>query len=117
MRVADLLGRDGQQALQQVLVVLVQQRTAPAASLVAQRRGVEGLGVSLDPVVDALAGHAKHPGDVGGGAATGELQDSEGTAKQAGVTRLGELAPEAPPLPGSQGELAHVLLLDRWSCP
>ena len=71
------------------------------------------LGVSLDPVVDTLPGDSEHAGDVGGGATVVELQDGKGTPKQAGIPGLRELTPEAPPLPGSQVEPAHGLLLHR----
>jgi hypothetical protein len=113
MRVADLLGRDAEEALQQVLLILVQQGAASAATLVTQASRVEGLGVSRDPVVDALPCHAEHASHVSGGAATVELQDGEGTLEQPSITGLAELPSEALPLPGGQVEPAHALLLRR----
>jgi hypothetical protein len=100
-----------------VLVVLVQQPVASSAALVLKRRRVEGLRVSVDPVVDALPGDAERPGDVGGGTSTVELQDGEGTPQEAGIGGRDELTPESSSLPGSQVKPAHALLLDRrsWS--
>jgi hypothetical protein len=96
-----------------VLVVFVQQPVASSAALVLKRRRVEGLRVSVDPVVDALPGDAEHPGDVGGGTSAVELQDGESTPQEAGIQGRDELTPEASSLPGSQVEPAHALLLDR----
>jgi hypothetical protein len=94
-----------------MLLVFVQQRATAPASLVLQRRRVVVLGVNLDPFVDTLPGHREHAGDIGGAATVVELQDGQGPAKQAGIRGLRELTPEAPPLPGSQVEPAHGLLL------
>jgi hypothetical protein len=113
VRGAEVLGRDGEEGLQQVLLVLVQQRVTPSASLVLERRGVAVLEVSPDPIIDTLSGHTEHAGDVGGGATMVELQDGEGTPEEADIPGRRELTPEAPPLPGSQIESAHGLLLDR----
>ena len=113
MRVADLLRRGGQQRLQEVLGVLVQQREVSLPSAVLQRGRVAAAGVSLDPVVDRLPGHAEHAGDVGGGAAVVELQDRQGPAEQADILSVRELSPEAVTLPGGQVEVAHALLLHR----
>jgi hypothetical protein len=99
-----------------VLLVFLQQRGPPAAGQVLERGGIVVLGVDLDPGVDRLAGDAEHAGDIGGGAAMVELQDSQGLAEQAGIPGLWELTPEAPPLPGSQIEPAHGFLLPHWSC-
>jgi hypothetical protein len=113
VRVAKVLGRAGEEGLQQVPLVFVQQGRAPTTWLVLQEGRVEGLGVGIDPVVDALPAHAEHTGDVSGGAALVELQDGEGTPKEAGIRGVDELLPEAAPLPGSQVEPAHGLLLPR----
>jgi hypothetical protein len=113
VRVAEALGRAGEEGLQQVPLVFIQQWRAPTTRLILQEGGVEGLGVGLDPVVDALPAHAEHTGDVRCGAALVELQDGEGTPKEAGIRGVGELPPEAAPLPGSQVEPAHGLLLPR----
>jgi hypothetical protein len=96
-----------------VLLIFVQQRVTSPACLVLERRGVVVPGVRLDPVVDSLPGYSEHTGDVGGGATMVELQDGKGTPKQAGIPGLRELTPETPPLPGSQVEPAHGLLLHR----
>jgi hypothetical protein len=96
-----------------MLLVFVQQRGTSPASLVLKRRGIVVLGVSLDPVVDTLPGYSEHAGDVGSGATMVELQDGKGPPKQAGIPGLCELTPEAPPLPGSQIEPTHGLLLHR----
>jgi hypothetical protein len=109
VRGAEVLGRDGEEGLQQVLLVLIQQRVTPPASLVLEGRGVAVLEVSLDPIVDTLSGHTEHAG----GTTVVELQDGEGTPEEAGISGRGELTPEAPPLPGGQVESAHGLLLDR----
>jgi hypothetical protein len=94
-------------------VVLVQEGAAPPAFLVLKGRGVKGFRVRLDPVVDGLPGHAEHAGQLGGGAARVELQDGKGPLEHAGLPRLGELTPQASPLPGCQVEPAHSLLLNR----
>jgi hypothetical protein len=112
-RVAEILGRDGEEGFEQVLLVLIQHRVPPPARLVRQRGGVVPLQVGLDPVVDALPGDAEHPGDIGGWAAKVELQDGEGPPKEAGILGVGELTAEALPLPGGQFEAAHALLLLR----
>jgi hypothetical protein len=94
-----------------VLLVFVQQRVTSPASLVLQGRGVMVLGVSLNPIVDTPPGYSEHAGDVGGGATVVELQDGKSTPEQTGITGLRELTPKAPPLPRSQVEPTHGLLL------
>jgi hypothetical protein len=84
-----------------VFVVFVQQRATPSAGLVLKRLGVVGLGVRVDPVVDALASYAEQAGDVSGGPALIELKDGEGTPQQAGVGGSSELTPQPLSLPGS----------------
>ena len=111
VREAQVLGGAGEQGLQQMLLVFVQQRMTPSTSLVRQRGRVAGLLVSLHPVVNTLPGHAEHTGEVGGRAALVVLQDGQGAPKEASVASLRELTPQAPPLPESQVELAHGLLL------
>lgn len=113
VRVAEVLGRDGEEGLQQVLLVLIQHRMTPPASLVLEGRRAATLEVSPDPVLDTLSGDSEHAGDVGGRATMVELQDGEGPPEEADIPGLSELTPEAPPLPGSQVESAHGLLLDR----
>ena len=78
-----------------MLLVFVQQRLTSPARLVLQGRGVVVLGISLDPVVDALPGYSEHAGDVSSRATVVELQDGEGTPKHASITSLRELTPEA----------------------
>lgn len=116
VRIAEVLGRGGEEDLQQVLLVLIQQGMTPPACLVREGRGVVVLEVSPNPFIDALPGYSEHASDVGGGATVVELQDGEGTPEEAGVPSLRELTPEAPPLPGSQFESAHELLLDQGGC-
>ena len=113
VRIAEVLGRSGEESPQQVLLVLIQQARTPPASRVLERRGVAVLDVSPDPVIDALSGHSEHASDVGGGATPVEFQDGEGTPEEAGIPRLRALTTEVPPLPGSQFESAHGLLLGR----
>jgi len=113
VRVAEFLGRPGEEGRQQVLLVFVEQRVAPPPGLVVQRQGVVGLGVALDPVVDALAGHAEHAGQLGGRAAPVELQHGQGAPQDAGVQGFGQLTPEAAALPRCQVQSAHALLLAR----
>jgi hypothetical protein len=113
VRVAELSGRDGEDGLQQMLAGFVQQRVTPLAALILKRRGIVVPRVHLDPVVDALPGHAEHAGDVGGGATLVELQDGKGPSEEAGIPGLRELTPETPPLPGRQVESAHGLRLQR----
>jgi hypothetical protein len=76
-----------------VLLVFVQERVTSPASLVLKRRGVVILGVSLDPVVNTLAGYSEHAGDIGGGATIIEFQDREGPPKQPDIVSLRELTP------------------------
>jgi hypothetical protein len=111
VRVAVILGRLGEEGLQQVLLVLIQRRVTPPAGLVLERGGIVVLGVGPDPGVDRLPADAEHAGDVGGGATMIELQDSQGLAEQAGIPGMCELTSQASPLPGSQVELAHGFLL------
>jgi hypothetical protein len=113
VRPVELLGRDGEEGLQQVRLVLVQEGAAPPPLLVLEGRGVEGFRVRLDPVVDGLPRHAEHAGDVGGGATLVELQHGKGPPKDARLPGLVKLASEASPLPGGQVEPAHRLLLDH----
>lgn len=113
VRAAQVLGREGQEGLQQMLVVLVQRPMASRPLLVPKRLGVMALGIGPDPVVDALPGHAEHPRDVGRGAPLVELQDGQGAPQEAGVQGFLQLPPEAAALPGGQVESAHALLRDR----
>jgi hypothetical protein len=115
VRIADVLRGASQETRQEVFLILVQQGVPPPAVLVAQRLGVERLGVQVDPVVDALAGHAEHPGDGGGRASLVELQDGEGAPQDASIQGFNELAAKPLPLPRSQLQLAHTLLLGRRS--
>jgi hypothetical protein len=113
VRVTEVLGRGGEEVFQRLLVVLTQRGVTPPPSGALKGRGVVALEVSPDPVVDALSGHPEHAGDVGGGAPVVELQDGEGTPKEAGIPGLRELTAEPLPLPGGQFEPAHGPLLDR----
>jgi hypothetical protein len=115
--VAEILGRGGEEGLQQVLVVLVQERPTSPARLVLEGRGIVVPGISLYPVVDALPSHPEHASDIGGAAAVVEFEDGEGPLEDAGIAGLRELMPEPPPLPGGQIEPAHAFLLHRSSCP
>lgn len=115
MRVAHVLGREGEQGLQQVLPVFVQQSGTPAAFLVPERSGLVVVGVRLDPVVDALPGYAEHTRQLGRRAPAVELQHGERAPQDAGIHGLRQLTPETPPLPNSEVEPAHVLLLQRGS--
>jgi hypothetical protein len=71
------------------------------------------LAVGPDPAIDALPGYTEHASDVGGGATVVELEDGEGPPEEAGIPGLGELTAEPPPLPRSQFEPAHELLLNQ----
>jgi hypothetical protein len=98
-----------------VLVVFIQQRRARSARLVLKGERGAALAVSLGPVVDGLAGHAEHPGDVGGGPAVVKLQHGQGAPVKVNVSGLLELLPQPAALPGRQVELAHVFLHPRPS--
>jgi hypothetical protein len=113
VRVAEVLGRGGEEGFQRLLVVLTQQGVTPPPSGVLKGRGVVALEVSPDPVVDALPGYPEHAGDVGRGAPVVELQDGEGTPEEAGIPGPRELTAEALPLPGCQFEPTHGPLLAR----
>jgi hypothetical protein len=113
VREAKILGRDAEEGFEQMLVILIEQRAASSAGLLRQGGRVERLRVQFDPVVDALPGHAEHAGDVSRRASAVELQDGQGSAEQARVRSLSELAAEPLSLPGSQVKAAHGLLLGR----
>jgi hypothetical protein len=115
---AQVLRRGREQRFEQVLVVLVQQRVTAPPLVVLKRGGLEGLSVSAHPLVHGLPRDAEHAGDVSGRATEVELQDGQGSPIDAGVWGLGELAPEALALPGSQVEPAHALVSNqrRASC-
>jgi hypothetical protein len=113
VRVAQLLGAEDEEGLQQVQVVFVQQRRSPPPFFLLERGGVEGLRVGGDPVVDALPGDTQHAGDVGRGAAGVKLQDGQGAPEQACIVGFLELTTKPLPLPRGQLEPAHVLLLHR----
>lgn len=100
-----------------MLVVLVQERRATPAGFIGQCRGIGFLGVNLDPVVHALAGHTEHACDVGRAAAVVELQNCQGAPEEAGIMRFRELTPQAPPLPRGQVKPAHGWILLHPSCP
>jgi hypothetical protein len=117
VRIAEVLGRGSEEGHQRVLLVLIQQARAPPACLVLEGCGIAVLAVSPDPVIDALAGHSEHASDIGGRATVVELQHGECTPVEAGISGLHELTTEAPPLPGSELESAHGLLLDRRGYP
>jgi hypothetical protein len=112
VRKAQVLGREGEEGLQQVLIVFIQRRMASPTFLIPQCLGVMALAVRLDPVVDALAGHPEHAGELGSGPPAVELQDGQSAPIEAGVRSLCELALQTTPVPGSQVEPAHALLLD-----
>jgi hypothetical protein len=116
MRIAEILGRNGEEGLQKMLLVFVQQRVTPPACLVLEGRRVVVLSVNLNPFVDTLPRHPKHAGNIGGAPTVVELQDGQGPTKQADILGLRELTPKAPPLPGSQVEPAHGLLLHPGDC-
>lgn len=111
MRVAVILRRNGEEGLEQMLLVFIEQRGTPPARLVFKRAGVVVLGVPLDPIVDRLPCDAEHTSNVGGRATMVELQNREGLPEQSGIARLCQLTPEPPPLPGSEVEPAHGFLL------
>jgi hypothetical protein len=113
VRTAQVLGREGEEGLQQVLIVFIQRRVSPPTFLIPQCLGVMALAVRLDPVVDALAGHPEHAGELGSGPPAVELQDGQSAPIEAGVQSPCELALQTTPVPGSQVEPAHALLLDR----
>jgi len=108
MGVAQVLRRGREQGLQQVLVVLVQQRGTAPPLLVLERGGLEGLGEGFHPSVDRLPRYAEHAGDVRGGTAKVELQNGQGSPIETGVAGVGKLASEALSLPGGEVEPAHV---------
>jgi hypothetical protein len=100
VRVAVILGGAGEEGLQQVRLVFIQQEVTPPAGSVLKGCGIVVLSVGLDPVVDGLPGDAEHAGDIGSGATMVEFQDGQRLAVQAGIPGLRELTPETSPLPG-----------------
>jgi hypothetical protein len=98
--IVEILWRGSEQGGEQVFIVFVQQRRAPTAAGILEGGHLQGASVGIDPVGDALASHAEHIGDVGGGASLGEFQDSEGAAVQSDVPHLAELVLKLLPLPG-----------------
>jgi hypothetical protein len=116
VRVAVILRRAGEEGLQKMCLVFIQQQVSPPARLVLKGCRIVVLGVGLDPVVDGLPGDAEHAGDVGGGATMVELQDGQGLAVQARIPGLCELTLETSPLPGGQVEPAHGSTLHHSGC-
>lgn len=111
VRPAEFLGRVGEEVLQQMRLVFVQQGATSPTFLVLKGGGIEILPVGLDPVIDGLPRHAQHAGQVGSGAAVVEFQNGKGAPEETSISGVGKLTPEALPLPGSQVEPAHRLLL------
>jgi hypothetical protein len=95
-----ILGGAGEEGLQQVRLVFIQQEVTPPAGSVLKGCGIVVLSVGLDPVVDGLPGDAEHAGDIGGGATMVEFQDGQRLPVQSGIPGLCELTPETSPLPG-----------------
>jgi hypothetical protein len=95
-----ILGGAGEEDLQQMRLVFIQQQVTPPAGSVLKGCGIVVLSVGLDPVVDGLPGDAEHAGDIGGRATMVEFQDGQRLAVQAGIPGLCELTPETSPLPG-----------------
>jgi hypothetical protein len=100
VREAQILGRAFQQGHKEVLIVFVQQGLAAPARLILKRGWVTALAVRLDPVGDALAGHAEHPGDISRGTPVVELQHGQGASVEENVPGFPELTPQTPALPG-----------------
>jgi hypothetical protein len=73
-----------------------------APALVGQGSRVSRLLIALDPVVDAHATGAEHPGDLSDRAAVGRLQDSEGAPEESGIPGLAQLLFESASLGGGQ---------------
>ena len=113
MRGAEVLRGQRQEGFQQVLGVLVQRGRAPPALSVLQGGGVAAAAVGLDPVVDALPGDAEEVGNLRHRPPGVEFQDGERPPQEAGVERLGQLAPEALALRRGQLKAAHARSLDR----
>jgi hypothetical protein len=113
VRIAKVLRRQRKESLQDVFSVFVQPSVGTSSSVVLQRAGVAGVCVGFDPVVNRLPSHAQHPSNVGDRSAIVKLQDSQRAPKQANIPGSRELLPEAVPLPRSQVEQAHALLLHR----
>jgi hypothetical protein len=91
VRVAELLGRARQQRPQGGFGLLEQLRGAAAVKAVGQGRRVGLAGEGGGPVVDALAGHPEHRGDVGGRAPAVEFQHGESPSIGPGVVGRLEL--------------------------
>jgi hypothetical protein len=111
MRSAHILGREGQESLQKIFIVLIQGGVASTSCLVVQCLGIVVCGVSLDPVVDTLPGDPEHAGQFRGGTSLVELQDGQGAPIDAGIQGFGELTPQTASLPRGQVQSAHALLL------
>jgi hypothetical protein len=85
--------------LQPVVLHLVQHAGSPLAVGISQGGWIVAMAVGINPVVNALTGHAEHQGDVSDRAAAIELQDGGRSAVEAHITGLGQLALETLPLP------------------
>jgi hypothetical protein len=108
VRGAEVLRGQQQEGFQQVLGVLVQRRRASPALRVLQRGGVVAVAVGFDPVVHALPGDAEKARNLCDRPPGVELQDGERPPQEAGVERLGPLAPEALALRRGQVKAAHA---------
>jgi len=93
------LGRPREQGAEQGLLVVAQQPRPPLSVFVCQGFGLLRAGVGIDPVVDALPRHAEQVGDVRNRPPSGELQDGQGTAVEAGIAGFRQLTLQAAPLP------------------
>ena len=99
VREAEVLWGGVEQGLQPVILLLVQHAGSPLAVGIIQGGRVVVIAVGFDPVVNTLASHAEHQGDVGNRASAVELQDGQRSAVEADITGLGQLALQTLPLP------------------
>lgn len=111
MRIAKILRSPGHQRRQEFFGGLGQDRWAPAPVPVVKRCGLRLMEEGRGPVVDALAGHAEHLSDLGGGPTPVEFEHGEGPPVDADIVRLVELLTESVSLPMLEPEPAHLSLL------
>lgn len=107
VREADVLGGAVEQRPQPIEGVFIEEPGAAGASALRQGVGVCVTREGRHPVVDRLAAHAEHAGDVSGGAAVVKLEDGEDAAIVADVVGFPQVPPQALTLPGGQLKPAH----------
>src|SRR5205823_2930325 len=105
--VDERIGRLSEAFAQGRLEVLGPDSLMVTAPMVGKRGGIMVLGIARYPMMDTDAAGAEQPCDRGGRRAARDFEDSQGTAKEAGIVRRLQLGFEPVALSGRQVEFAH----------